>query len=82
MVQAAADLPLDAASGEHKVSEPLPTEVMASGLCAVVIRSQVSNPAPVSSAPEPESELPATNLTQLHRSLHLRVTQLHRNLHL
>ena len=27
-------------SGGHKVSEPLPTEVMASGLCAVVTRSQ------------------------------------------
>ena len=48
------------ASGGHKVSEPLPTEVMASGLCAVVTRSQVSKPAPVSSAPEPESELPAS----------------------
>ena len=46
------------ASGDHKVSEPLPTEVMASGLCAVVTRSQVSKPAPVSSAPEPE--LPAS----------------------
>jgi len=32
---------------------------MASGLCAAVIRSQASKPA-VSSAPEPESELPAS----------------------
>lgn len=48
------------ASGEHKVSEPLPTEVMASGLCAVVTRSQVSQPAPVNSAPEPESDLPVS----------------------
>jgi len=46
-------------SGGYQVSEPLPTEMMASGLCAVMARSQVSKPAPVSSAPEPESELPA-----------------------
>ncbi len=49
------------AFGGHKVSEPLPTEVMASDLYAVVIQSQANKSAPVSRAPEPGSELPASN---------------------